>query len=266
MRIMFVGDVVGRPGRQICSQLIPKLRTQYGVDLVLANGENAAGGFGITPRVLEELLSSGIDIVTSGNHIWDRKEIYEVMDKEERLLRPLNYPPGVPGRGSCLVNCKGKEVGVINVQGRVFMDPIDCPFRTIEPEVDRMRGKTNIIVVDMHGEATSEKMAMGWFLDGKVSCVIGTHTHVQTADERILPGGTAYITDVGMTGPSDTIIGLSRGPILRRFLTHLPERWEVGKGDPLLCGVLVDISEETGKAESIKRIKVKEAGDPLEHP
>lgn len=257
MKIMFVGDIVGKPGRQICSQLIPKLREQHKIDLVLANGENAAGGFGLTPHVLEELFEAGIDVVTSGNHIWDRKEIYEVIDKEERLLRPLNYPPGAPGRGSGIFRCRGREVGVINVQGRIFMDPIDCPFRAVELETNKMREKTKIIIVDVHGEATSEKMAMGWFLDGKVSCVIGTHTHVQTADERILPGGTAYITDVGMTGPSDTIIGLSRAPVLKRFLTHLPSRFEVGKGDPILCGILADISEETGKAFAIERIWIK---------
>jgi hypothetical protein len=225
--------------------------------MVIANCENAAAGFGVTREIVEELYRCRIDVLTSGNHIWDKKEILEFAEDYETLLRPANYPDGVPGFGSVVIPCvSGVHVGVINLMGRVFMRPLDCPFRTVEKEIERLRQKTRIIFVDMHAEATSEKQAMGWFLDGRVSAVIGTHTHVQTADERILPQGTAYMTDAGMTGPFDSIIGTKRDAVLERFLKQTPNKFDVAKGDVRLQGALLTVDEQTGKSLGIERLSI----------
>ncbi len=258
MRILFIGDIVGAPGREAIRTLLPKLKKKYNVDLSIANGENAAGGSGITPRLAEELFSFGLNMLTTGDHIWKRKEILEILDSEMRLLRPANYPPGAPGRGYGIIETKkGEKVGVINLEGRVFMSSLDCPFKCAKEAVEEIREKTRVILVDMHAEATSEKIAMGWFLNGLVSAVLGTHTHVQTADERILPGGTAYITDLGMSGPYDSVIGRKVEQILARFLTQMPVRFEMAKNNVQLHGVVLDIDEKTGKARSIERVQEK---------
>lgn len=260
MKILFVGDVVGRTGRHALSCRLHRLIDEHQIDLVIVNGENAAAGFGLTARIADDLFDMGIDVITSGNHIWDKREIYEHLDREERLLRPANYPPGLPGRGSGLFSTSsGIKVGVINLEGRVFMNNLDCPFRVADQLVRELRSHTPIILVDFHGEATSEKMAMGYYLDGQVSAVIGTHTHVQTADERILSGGTAYITDVGMTGSRDAVIGIRKELAIEKFLTQLPVRFDVAKKDSWLCGVLVEVDGETGRALGVQRIQ--EAAD-----
>ena len=257
MRILFIGDVVGKPGRQAVAALVPKLRAERGVELVIANGENSAHGAGLTAATVSELLNAGVDVITSGDHIWDQKEIYEVIEHEPRLLRPMNVAPGTPGRGSTIVNAEGKcAVAVLNLVGRVFMPPCECPFRTAEAEVARLRRQTNIIIVDLHAEATSEKIAMGRFLDGKVSAVIGTHTHIATADECILPHGTAYITDAGMCGPHDSVLGRDVEAVLKRFLTQMPQKLEVASGDVQLCGVIVEVDDNSGRARHIERIRM----------
>lgn len=254
MNILFIGDIVGKPGRRAVRELLPGLIEDRRIDLVIANCENAAAGFGVTPEIIEELLEARIDIMTSGNHIWDKKEILEWMDNCEMLLRPANYPEGAPGRGSAVIrSSNGIPVGVLNVAGRVFMHPIDCPFRTADREIEALRQKAQIIIVDMHAEATSEKVAMGWYLDGKVTAVLGTHTHVQTADQRILSRGTAYITDVGMTGPCDSVIGINKEAILQRFLLQIPNRFDVAKRDVRLQGVLVNAGSD-GRAISVERM------------
>lgn len=257
MKVLFIGDIVGKPGRRAVSALLPGIVSHYGVDVVIANCENAAGGFGVTRKVVDALYGSEIDVLTSGNHIWDKKDIEEFIDDYETLLRPANYPAGTAGRGSVVVHAgSGTSLGIVNLEGRVFMKPLDCPFRVAEREIDALKGGTNIIVVDMHAEATSEKEALGWFLDGRVSAIVGTHTHVQTADERILPGGTAYITDTGMTGSFDSVLGIKKEVALERFLTLLPNRYEVAKGDVRLQGVLINIDDTTGKSLSIERLTV----------
>ena len=257
VNILFVADIVGKSGRRAIAGLVPDLIDQYHLKLCIANGENAAGGFGLTEEVVRELCKSGLDVITSGNHLWDKREILFLLNQESCLLRPANYPPQVSGHGSAVFQTHdGVPVGVLNLQGRVFMASTDCPFRAADRELETLRKFTKVIVVDMHAEATSEKMALGWYLDGRVSAVIGTHTHVQTADERILPRGTAYITDAGMTGPHDSIIGIKRKPVLERFLTQLPTRFETATGDVKLCGVVVDVDEESGKAQSIHRLKI----------
>ncbi len=257
MRILFIGDVVGQPGRRAVATLVPKLRQEREIDFVIANGENSAHGAGLTASTVDALLSSGVEIITSGDHTWDQKEIYEVIEHEPRLVRPLNFPPSAPGRGSTVVEREGKAaVGVINLIGRVFMPNNDCPFRAAEAEVARLKKQTNVIIVDLHAEATSEKIAMGRFLDGKVSAVIGTHTHVATADEQILPKGTAYISDVGMCGPHDSVLGRNVESVLKRFLTQMPHKMEVAEGDVALCGVVIDVDESSGRARSIERIRV----------
>jgi metallophosphoesterase (TIGR00282 family) len=256
MRILFIGDIVGKPGRRAVRDLLPGIIEEYRIDFVIANCENAAAGFGVTAEIVEELYGYRIDVLTSGNHIWDKKEFLEFADEYETLLRPANYPAGAPGRGSVVVPTpSGAPVGVLNLEGRVFMRPLDCPFRTADREVEQMRKRTRVILVDMHAEATSEKIALGCYLDGRVTAVVGTHTHVQTADERILPGGTAYITDVGMTGPFDSVIGIKKDAILERFLTQIPNRFEVAKGDVRLQGVIVDVDAE-GRSASFRRIDV----------
>jgi len=258
MRILFIGDIVGKPGREAVRLLLPGLVKKYKVDLSIANAENAAGGSGITPRIAEELFGSGLNMLTSGDHIWKRKEVLEILDSEMRILRPANYPPGSPGRGwGSIETKKGKTLGVINLEGRVFMSTLDCPFKCARAAIEELKEKTPVILVDIHAEATSEKIAMGWFLDGMVSAVLGTHTHVQTADEKILPCGTAYITDLGMTGPYDSVIGRKVEQILARFLTQMPVRFEMAQDNVQLHGVVLDIDEKTGKAASIERIQEK---------
>ena len=256
MKILLIGDIVGKPGRRAVRELLPGIVEERRIDFVVANCENAASGFGVTSEVLEDLCRSQIDVLTSGNHIWDKREVMDFIDDHEILLRPANYPEGVPGRGSVVIpTCGGIQVGVINLAGRVFMHPLDCPFRTADREIEQIRRKTRFIVVDMHAEATSEKVAMGWYLDGQVTAVLGTHTHVQTADERILPSGTAYITDVGMTGPFDSVIGIKKDPILQRFLLQIPNKFDVAKADVRLQGVVVETDPE-GRATSIERLSV----------
>lgn len=258
MRVLVIGDVVGRPGRRILREKLPDLRRALEVELVVANVENAAGGFGITPDVAQELLATGIDVMTSGNHIFDKKEAIPLLEAEPRLLRPANYAPGVPGRGVWSGrSAGGHPITVINLQGRVFMHPSDCPFRTVDALLREIR-QPQAILVDMHAEATSEKVAMGWYLDGRVSAVFGSHTHVPTADERILPQGTAYITDLGMTGPYESVIGIRREQILERFLRGMPQRFEVASGDVRLCGALIEIEEQTYRAVGIQRLMVRE--------
>jgi metallophosphoesterase (TIGR00282 family) len=258
MKILFIGDIVGKPGRRAVRELMPGIINGHQIDLVIANGENAAGGFGITKDVMEELFENNIHVLTTGNHIWDKKEAEEFIGAYENLLRPANYPPGVPGHGHTLItDASGNKVGVISLMGRVFMRPIDCPFRTAEAEIEKIQSSTKVIIVDMHAEATSEKQAMGWFLDGRVSAVIGTHTHVQTADNRILAKGTAYITDAGMTGPFESVIGVQKESVVERFLTGMPGRFDVAKRDIHLQGVVVDVDDKTGKSRSIERIDIK---------
>jgi metallophosphoesterase (TIGR00282 family) len=253
MRVLFIGDIVGSPGRQIVSDRLADILTQQQVDLTIANCENAASGFGITPRLANELLAAGIEVLSGGNHIFDRREILEYFPREPRLLRPANFPNGVPGSGLYIGTTKnGVPYAVLNLQGRTFMAAIDCPFRTAERELARLSADVKVVLVDMHAEATSEKQAMGWFLDGKVTAVIGTHTHVATADARILPGGTAYITDVGMTGPHDSIIGMDKAGIIQRFLDALPARFSVAEGDVQMNAVGLDVDPATGRAQSIE--------------
>ena len=255
MLLLVVGDVHGRPGRRILKERLPRLRARYDARFIIANGENAAGGAGLSREVAEEIFAAGVDVITGGNHIWQHRDAYELLDAEARIVRPLNYPPGVPGRGTTVATSKdGVAVAVLNLQGRVFMPEVDDPFRMVRAEIEGVRERARVVVLDFHAEATSEKIAMGWYLDGEISALIGTHTHVQTADERILPKGTAYISDVGMTGPRDGVIGMDRERILERFLTSLPVRFEVAPGPAQLNAVAVDVDEETGKARRIERI------------
>jgi metallophosphoesterase (TIGR00282 family) len=255
MRILFIGDIVGRPGRQLIKTGLSALVSRHEIDFVIANAENAAAGFGITREIGDELLDLGIDVMTSGNHIWDKREALDYIGAEPRLLRPANYPAGAPGNGSYLARARsGQSVGVVNVMGRVFMLSIDDPFAVVLREIEALRQRTRIVFVDFHAEATSEKIAMGWHLDGKVTALVGTHTHVQTADERVLPRGTAYLTDVGMTGPHDSIIGVEIEPALNRFLTGLPSKFETATLNPRLNAVMVDADEKTGLATDIERL------------
>ena len=257
MKILFIGDIVGKAGRLAIEGVLEKAVSGNQIEFVIANGENAAGGMGITPTIAIEMLDQGVDVLTSGNHIWAKKEIVPFLDEELRILRPANYPPKVPGRGSGIFHLRnGQKVGVLNLEGRVFMKHLDCPFRVGEKEIELLRKETPVILVDFHAEATSEKMAMGWFLDGRVSAVLGTHTHVQTSDERILDEGTAYITDVGMTGPLDSVIGIRKEIALERLLTQIPWKFDVAKEAIELQGVVVDIDAKTGRSESIQRIKI----------
>lgn len=258
MKILCIGDIVGSPGREAVKTLVGPLRQELGIDFVIANAENASGGSGITAKVAEELFSSGVDVLTSGDHIWKKVEIFELINKEERILRPLNFPSGAPGRGAKIFkSSKGIKIGVVNVNGRVFMDPLECPFKTALKAVEELAAEAKIIIVDVHAEATSEKVALGWYLDGKVSAIFGTHTHIQTADEKILPRGTAYITDVGMTGPYDSVIGRRVEDVLTRFLSSIPVRFLVAQENIQLHGALVDIDEATGRARSIVRVQRK---------
>ena len=260
--VLFVGDIVGAAGRKILSEKIAYLLEFTKAEFVIANAENAAGGLGVTPQIADELFSMGIDVLTSGNHIWDKKEIVSYIEKTDLLLRPDNYPPGVPGHGVCVVSKNVScfdgvvKIGVINVMGRVFMNTVDCPFRVLKEDVEYLKPFTNVIIVDFHAEATSEKIAMGWYMDGEVSAVIGTHTHVQTADERILPKGTAYITDVGMTGAVDSVIGIKKDLALQRFLTQMPVKYQMAKQSPAVNAVSISVNISTGKAQKIQRIKL----------
>lgn len=252
---MFIGDVVGQPGRRAVKELVPLLREQHGLDFVVANGENSAGGAGITPGTASELFSAGVDAITTGDHLWDQKEVVELLAHEPRFVRPLNYPENTPGQGSTLLMRDGHPaMGVLNLQGRTFMQAIENPFALAPREIARLREHTPVILVDFHAEATSEKIAMGRMLDGSVSAVIGTHTHVQTADEQIFPGGTAFLCDAGFTGPHEGVIGRCFEPVIRRFLTNIPQKFEVAKAQVLLQGAIVVADDTTGKALSISRV------------
>ncbi len=255
MKILFVGDVVGRAGRTALRNQLPQLQREFAIDFTIVNVENAAAGFGITPRLARSILQQNANVLTSGNHIWDKKEILDYMGTEEKLLRPANYPPGLPGGGSLVEeSAAGVKVATVNLQGRVFMPAIDCPFQWVERKLERVARQTPVIVVDFHAEASSEKMAMGWFLDGRVSAVVGTHTHVPTADGRILDSGTAYISDVGMTGSYQSVIGMKRRPSISRFLTGVSTRLEVARETPRICAVVIDVDESSGKARSLQPI------------
>jgi 2',3'-cyclic-nucleotide 2'-phosphodiesterase len=257
IRLLFIGDIVGRPGRDLVRHGLRGIVDYHRIDFVIANAENAAAGFGITREIGDQLLDWGVEVMTSGNHIWDKKEALDYIGAEPRLIRPANYPAGAPGNGSYLARTRdGRSVGVVNAMGRVFMLNIDDPFQVVLREIEALRKRTRIVFVDFHAEATSEKIAMGWHLDGKVTAVVGTHTHVQTADERILPKGTAYLTDVGMTGPHDSIIGVEVEPALNRFLTALPQKFETATGNPRLNAVVIEADEASGVATDIERLSL----------
>jgi len=252
IKILFLGDVIGKPGRRAVEKFI----RGFNADFVVINGENLAGGIGITPLVAQEMLSCGVDLITTGNHVWKKKEMIPFLMGEKRVIRPLNYPQGTPGFGHSIISKNDKKLCVVNLEGRVFMNPLDCPFRAIDNLLNELDKKVPIIV-DFHAEATSEKIALGWYLNGKVAAVIGTHTHVQTADERVLPKGTGYITDAGMTGPADSVIGMEKSVVLEKFVTQLPQRFEVGKDDIEVQGVVLIIENQENRCISIERVKQK---------
>jgi len=256
VKLLFIGDIVGRPGRHAVKELLPRLRKQHALDFVIANGENSAGGSGITPETAAEIFSAGVDVITSGDHLWDQKEVLELLAGEKRFLRPLNYPAGTPGQGSGVYEIQSRfSIAVLNAQGRTFMQPpLEHPFLLAAEEVKRLREQTKIIFVDFHAEATSEKIAFARFLDGRVSAVVGTHTHVQTADEQIFPGGTAYLSDAGFTGPHESVLGREIEPVVKRFLTGMPQRFEVARDRLILHGALIEIDDATGKALKIQRV------------
>jgi 2',3'-cyclic-nucleotide 2'-phosphodiesterase len=255
LNILFIGDIVGEPGRKAVRELVPKLRAQHQIDLCIANGENSAGGSGITQNTAAEIFSAGVDIITSGDHVWDQKEIYALMENESRFLRPVNYPPNTPGQGSTFFQREGRPpVAIINIQGRTFMPDLENPFWVIQREVNRLRETTPIIFVDMHAEATSEKIAIARMVDGQVSAVVGTHTHVQTADEQIFPGGTAFLCDAGFTGPHESVLGRDIDAIIKRFVTNQPQRFAVASGRILLQGCVITVDEQTGRASAIRRV------------
>jgi hypothetical protein len=257
VKILFIGDIVGQPGRNAVKTLLPKLREQHALDFVIANGENSAGGSGITPKIAEEIFSAGVDVITSGDHLWDQKEVLELLVNEKRFLRPLNYPAGVPGHGSGVFEIPNSKlkIAVLNAQGRTFMQPqLDDPFSRAIDEVKKLREQTKIIFVDFHAEATSEKIAFARYLDGQVSAVVGTHTHVQTADEQIFPGGTAYLTDAGFTGPHESVLGREIEPVIKKFLTAIPQRFEVARNNVLLHGAVIEIDNASGNAVKIQRM------------
>jgi len=255
VKILFIGDIVGEPGRRAVKTLVPMLRERHHIDAVVANGENSAGGSGITPKTADEIFSAGVDAITTGDHLWDQKEVTQLLEHEPRFLRPLNYPRETIGQGSQVFQLPGcPPFAVVNLQGRTFMANLDNPFAIIQPEITRLRTKTNIILVDVHAEATSEKIALARLIDGRVSVVIGTHTHVQTADEQIFPGGTAFLCDAGFTGPHESVLGREIEPVIRRFITHMPQRFEVAHDRILLQGAVIDVNDDTGQARSIQRI------------
>ena len=260
MKILFIGDIVGKPGRALIRSAVPRLVAKFEIDLVVANVENAAGGNGITREIGETIRDHGIDVMTTGNHVWDKREALDYIEIEPRLIRPANFPQGAPGSGHVITQSRGGDsVAVINVMGRVFMAPLDNPFAVVRDAIATVREEARVIFVDFHAEATSEKIAMGWHLDGHVTAVVGTHTHVQSADERVLPAGTAYITDVGMTGPHDSVIGVDKQVVLKRFLTGMPGRFETASGDPRLHGVIVTANADTGRATGIERLSLTSA-------
>lgn len=259
---MFIGDIYGSPGRAMLEEYLPSLKNKYKPQIIVVNGENSAGGRGITEKIYKKFLSLGVHVVTMGNHTWDQKEIFEFIDDANYLVRPANYPENNPGTGIVYVNYNGQEIAVINLQGRTFLTPVNDPFKVIDQLIVEAKKRTNIIFLDFHAEATSEKLALAWYLDGQISAMVGTHTHVQTADERILPKGTGYITDAGMTGPYNGIIGVDREIIIQRFKTGLPARFEVAKGPKQLNGVLFKINQNTGKTEAIERIMINDS-DPI---
>lgn len=255
MRILFIGDIVGRAGRKILSQNLDRLVDQHAVDFIIVNGENAAGGFGLTNDIVREFRKLGVNVITSGNHIWDKKDFVASLDRYEDVLRPGNYPVGAPGRGLGIYQSNvGTKIAVINLEGRIFMNSLDCPFRAADEYLGQLMDDVAVVFVDFHAEASSEKMALAHYLDGRVSVLIGTHTHVPTADEQILPGGTAYQTDAGMTGSRDSVIGVRKEIAIEKFITQMPAKFEVAKKDPVLCGVLVDVDDESGKATHIERV------------
>lgn len=258
MKILCVGDIVGRPGRRAARELMPKVIDEHMVDFVVVNGENAAGGFGMTPAIVDEIYEMGAHVISGGNHTWDKSEVFEVLDHDPTVLRPDNYPEGNPGHGTCIAEtAAGIKVGVINLEGRVFMNDVTSdPFRRADALIEQLSKKTHILVLDFHAEATSEKVAMGWYVDGRVSMMVGTHTHIQTADEKVLPEGTAYITDIGMCGPDDSVIGIKKDVALKRFLTGRSVRLETAKKKPVFRAVLADVDEKTGKAASIRRFQI----------
>ena len=257
MKVLFIGDIFGEPGRRAVARNVPRLVAQRQIDIVIGNGENAAGGFGITPELAEELFDLGLAVITTGNHAWDKKEILDYFPREPRLLRPANYPTGVPGYGSVVVeSASGEQVGVLQLMGRAYMPTLDCPFQVAKKELVMLKKRTVAVIVDMHAEATSEKMAMGHHLDGEVVAVVGTHTHVQTADDQILPKGTAYLTDIGMTGPLHSVIGVKKELAIEKFLTGMPRRFEVASGPSVFCAVLLELDARLGKALSIERIRL----------
>lgn len=257
MKILYIGDIMGEPGRRAVGRMVPRVVSQQQVDVVIGNGENVAGGFGITPELAEELFEMGLSVITTGNHAWDKKEILDYFPREPRLLRPANYPAGVPGNGSYIVETPGGEqLAVLQLMGRAYMPTLDCPFQVAKREVAKLKRETAAVLVDMHAEATSEKMAMGHYLDGDVVAVVGTHTHVQTADEQILPKGTAYLTDIGMTGPLHGVIGVKKELAIEKFLTGMPKRFEVASGPTVFCAVLIEVDAQLGKAIAIERIRV----------
>ena len=257
MKVLFIGDIFGEPGRRAVARAVPKLVARRQIDIVIGNGENAAGGFGITPELAEELFDLGLAVITTGNHAWDKKEILDYFPREPRLLRPANYPSGVPGQGSVVVeSAGGEQLGVLQLMGRAYMPTLDCPFQVAKRELAALKKRTTAVIVDMHAEATSEKMAMGHYLDGEVVAVVGTHTHVQTADDQILPKGTAYLTDIGMTGPLHSVIGVKKELAIEKFLTGMPRRFEVASGPSVFCAVLLELDASLGKALSIERIRI----------
>jgi len=257
MKVLCIGDIMGEPGRRAVARAMPRLVTQHQVDIVIGNGENAAGGFGITQELAEELFDVGLSVITTGNHAWDKKEAVGYFAREPRLLRPANYPPGVPGQGSTIVETAGGErLAVLQLMGRAYMPIIDCPFQAAKREVTRLKRDTPAVIVEMHAEATSEKMAMGHYLDGDVTAVVGTHTHVQTADDQILPKGTAYITDIGMTGPLHSVIGVKKEMAIEKFLTGMPRRFEVASGPSVFCAVVLELDARLGKTLAFERIRL----------
>jgi len=257
VKLLFIGDIIGKPGREALSRELHRIVDRHRVDLVIANGENAAGGFGLTAETAQELFKCGVQMITSGNHIWDKKDSLEYIKREERIVRPANYPEGTPGRGATLVSTPGGvKIGILNLEGRVFMNNLDCPFRCADREIAKLKEETPIIFVDFHAEATSEKVSLGWYLDGRVSAVVGTHTHVQTADERILTAGTAYMTDAGMTGSFDSVIGVRKEDAIEKFITQRPAKFEVAKKDIRINGVVIEVDEKSGLALSIERINL----------
>ncbi len=257
MKVLFIGDIFGEPGRRALAKAVPRLVAQRQIDIVIGNGENAAGGFGITPELAEELFDLGLAVITTGNHAWDKKEILDYFPREPRLLRPANYPSGVPGHGSVVVEAaSGDRLGVLQLMGRAYMPTLDCPFQVAKKEMADLKKRTTAVIVDMHAEATSEKMAMGHYLDGEAVAVVGTHTHVQTADDQILPKGTAYVTDIGMTGPLHSVIGVKKELAIEKFLTGMPRRFEVASGPSVFCAVLLELDARLGKALSIERVRI----------